>query len=75
MVTKDKVTEALDDMVKNVADQEGFFIGCLRVDGGAEVKGRFSALAQSLRIKVETNPPYVPQGSVIAERGYHQASS
>ena len=39
-------------------------------DGGAEFKGRFQALYESLGIIIGTNAPYIPQGNAIAERGF-----
>lgn len=70
MTTKDKVADALQDVVKSVADPEGMSIGRLRVDGPGQFKGRCAALAPSHAIKIETDPPYVSQGNAIAEHGF-----
>ena len=32
--------------------------------------GKFLSYCQSLGIKIETNPPHIPQGNAIAERGF-----
>ena len=32
--------------------------------------GKFLSYCQSLGIKIETNPPHIPQGNTIAERGF-----
>ena len=39
-------------------------------DGGAEFRGRSQALCESLGIMIQTNAPYIPQGNIIAERGF-----
>ena len=70
MTTKDRVAEALQSIVKEVADPKGLCIGTLRTGEDGEFKGRFAELATSLAIEIETSPPYVPQGNSIAERGF-----
>ncbi|CAB1118547.1 unnamed protein product [Ectocarpus sp. CCAP 1310/34] len=68
--TKDEVTDALETLIKEVADPEGICIGKIHCDGAADFKGRFLAMCRSFGIAVETSPPYVPQGNAVAERGF-----
>lgn len=68
--TKDETAEALQTLVRDVADPLGQSINTVHCDGGAEFKGRFIALCKSLGIKVETSAPYIPEGNAIAERGF-----
>ena len=67
--TKDETEEGLQALVQEVDDPEDLCIGKVHGDGGAAFKGRFQALCESLRIIIETNAPYIPQGNSIAERG------
>ena len=55
--TKDETAEGLQAPVQEVADLEGVCIGEVQCDGGAEFKGRFQALCESLGIIIETNAP------------------
>ena len=68
--TKDETAEGLQALVQEVADPEGPCIGKVHCDGGAEFKGTFQALCESLGIIIETNAPYIPQGNAITERGF-----
>ncbi|CAB1101815.1 unnamed protein product [Ectocarpus sp. CCAP 1310/34] len=68
--TKDEVTDALETLIKEVADPEGICIGNIRCDGAADFKRTFLAMCRSFGIAVETSPPYVPQGNAVAERGF-----
>ncbi|CAB1098324.1 unnamed protein product [Ectocarpus sp. CCAP 1310/34] len=68
--TNDEVPDALETLIKEVADPEGICIGKIHCDGAAYFKGRFLAMCRSFGIAVETSPPYVPQGNAIAERGF-----
>ncbi|CAB1117976.1 unnamed protein product [Ectocarpus sp. CCAP 1310/34] len=68
--TKNGVAESLQELIQNEADILGTCIGKVHCDGGAEFKGRFQALCESMGIKVDSSPPYVPQGNAIAERGF-----
>ena len=45
---KDEAAEALQTVVQNVADPEGLCIVKVNCDGGAEFRGRFQALCESL---------------------------
>ena len=67
--TKDETAEGLQALVQEVADPEGPCIGKVHCDG-AEFKGTFQALCESLGIIIETNAPYIPQGNAITERGF-----
>eukprot|EP00752_Nemacystus_decipiens_P002677 g2503.t1 len=68
--TKDETAEALQSLIRDVADPLGQSIGMVHCDGGAEFKGRFLALCQSVGIAVNNSAPYVPQGNAVAERGF-----
>lgn len=68
--TKDGVAESLQELIQNEADPLGTCIGKVHCDGGAEFKGRFQALCESMGIKLDNSAPYVPQGNAIAERGF-----
>lgn len=70
MENKDMVTEALQHIVKEMADLEGLFMGRIRCNGVREFKGHFAELAPSLCTKMEASPHYVPQENSIAERGF-----
>ena len=66
---KDETAEGCQALVQEVADPEGVCIGKAHCDGGADFKGRFQVLCESLEIVTETNAPYMPQRNAIAERG------
>ena len=68
--SKDEAKEALQMVVQDVADPEGLCIVKINCDGGAEFRGRFQALCELLKIIIQTNVPYIPQGNAIAERGF-----
>ncbi|CAB1121517.1 unnamed protein product [Ectocarpus sp. CCAP 1310/34] len=68
--TKDGVAESLQELIQNEADPLGICIGKVHCDGRADFKGRFQALCESMGIKVDDSPSYVPQGNAIAERGF-----
>ena len=68
--TKDQAVEGLQLLVRDVADPEGLCVGTVHCDGGGEFMGKFLSYCQSLGIKIETNPPHIPQGNAIAERGF-----
>ena len=68
--TKDQAVEGIQLLVRDVADPEGLCVGTVHCDGGGEFMGKFLSYCQSLGIKIETNPPHIPQGNAIAERGY-----
>ena len=68
--TKDETAEGLQALVQEVADPEGPCIGKVHCDGGAEFKGTFQALCESLGIIIKANAPYIPQGNAITERGF-----
>lgn len=70
ITTKDETAEALKTLVQHAADPIGQSIITVHCDGGAEFKGRFLALCQSLGIQVKTSAPYNPEGNAIAERGF-----
>lgn len=70
ITTKDETAEALQQLVQEEADPLGLNVGTVHCDGGGEFKGRFRALCVSLGIKIETSPPYSPEGNSIAERGF-----
>lgn len=59
-----------DENKHEVADAEGLCMGRIRCDGGGQCGGRFAELACNLGSKIETRPPYTPQGNAIAERGF-----
>ena len=44
---KDEAADALNHVIKDVADVNGICIGKITWDGGGKCKGRFQALAQS----------------------------
>ncbi|CAB1100998.1 unnamed protein product [Ectocarpus sp. CCAP 1310/34] len=68
--TKDETAEALQSLIRDVADPLGQSIGTVHCDGGKEFKGTFLELCMSVGITVNNSPPYVPQGNAIAERGF-----
>ncbi|CAB1106814.1 unnamed protein product [Ectocarpus sp. CCAP 1310/34] len=68
--TKAETAEALQSLIRDVADPLGQSIGTVHCDDGAEFKGRFLELCKSVGITVNNSPPYDPQGNAIAERGF-----
>ncbi|CAB1121335.1 unnamed protein product [Ectocarpus sp. CCAP 1310/34] len=68
--TKGETAEALQSLIRDVADPLGQSIGTVHCDGGAEFKGRCFEMCKSVGITVNNSPPYVPQGDAIAERGF-----
>lgn len=65
-----EAVDALRLLVPEDVDPEGIFIGTISCDGGGEFQWMFENLAKSLRTKIETNAPYIPQGNTVAERSY-----
>ena len=68
--TKDEASDALKQMVQDVADPQGSCVGKRRCDEGGDCKRRFQALAESLGIPIETSVRYIPHESPTAERGF-----
>lgn len=66
-ITKDKVVEALEHVAKNVADPEDLPLGRAGFDGVGDFECPRGAFPQPLLVKIETNPPYVPQRNALAE--------
>ena len=68
--SKDEAATALQTVVQDVADPEGICIVKVNCDSGAEFRGRFQALCESLGIILPANAPYIPQGNATAECGF-----